>query len=48
MPEWRTIPLREDTRDKVRSLKRGGQSYTELLEDMAKQYDPPEPGEAEP
>jgi len=45
MSDWRTIPLREDTRDKVRNLKRGGESYTDLLEKMVEQYDPPEPGE---
>jgi len=48
MAEWVTIPLHEDTRDRVRSLKRGGESYTELLEAMCQAYEPPEPGEVEP
>lgn len=48
MAEWVTIPLHENTRDRVRNLKRGGISYTELLEQMCEQYDPPEPAEVEP
>jgi predicted CopG family antitoxin len=27
----RTIPVRERTRDRIRSLKRGGESYDEVL-----------------
>jgi hypothetical protein len=34
------IPCSRSTRDLVRSLKRGGESYDDLLEKMAKQYDP--------
>lgn len=37
---WSGIPVREETRDRVRNLKRGGISYTELIEKMADQYDP--------
>jgi len=45
---FRTISVRQDVRDRVRSLKRGGESYTELLEAMCQAYEPPEPGEVEP
>ena len=45
---FRTIPVRQDVRDRVRSLKRGGESYTDLLDRMAKQYQPPKPGKREP
>ena len=45
---FRSISVRKDVRDRVRSLKRGGESYTDLLNRMAKQYQPPEPGKGEP
>lgn len=38
--DWANIKIRPDTRDQVRSLKRGGESYDELLQKMAQQYDP--------
>jgi hypothetical protein len=34
------IPVKPDTRDIVRSLKRGGEDYDTLLQKMADQYDP--------
>jgi hypothetical protein len=34
------IKVRPNTRDRVRSLKRGGESYDELLRKMAEQYNP--------
>lgn len=40
-PELTRIPCRPDTRDKIlRPLKRGGESYDDLLRNMAEQYDP--------
>jgi predicted CopG family antitoxin len=45
---FRSISVRRDVRDRVRSLKRGGESYTSLLDRMAKQYQPPESGAEEP
>jgi len=38
--EWANIKIRPHTRDQVKSLKRGGESYDELLQKMAEQYDP--------
>lgn len=35
------IPCSVSTRDKIRGLKRGGETYDELLERMADQYEPP-------
>jgi len=45
-----SIKVSKDTRDRVRRLKRGQESYDELLQKMAEQYDPaaPEPVGAEP
>lgn len=34
------IPCSRDTLDLVKSQKRGGETYDELLQKMAKQYDP--------
>jgi hypothetical protein len=34
------IPVKPETRDRVRSLKRGGEDYDTLLQKMADQYDP--------
>lgn len=34
------IPCHKETRNRVRSLKRGGESYDDLLHKMADQYDP--------
>jgi tRNA uridine 5-carbamoylmethylation protein Kti12 len=42
------IKITTETRNRVRSLKRGQETYDDLLDRMAEQYDPPEPGEAEP
>lgn len=42
------IKLTKETRNRVRRLKRGQETYDDLLARMAEQYDPPEPGEAEP
>jgi len=42
------IPVSSETRDTVRACKRGGESYDELLQKMAEQYQPPKPGEGEP
>lgn len=38
--ELTTISVTPSVRDRVRSLKRGGQSYSDLLESMAEQYQP--------
>lgn len=35
-----TIGVDETTRERLRSLKRGGESYDRLLNKMADQYDP--------
>lgn len=40
-----TIRITEETRNRVRRLKRGQETYDDLLTRMAEQYDPPEPGE---
>jgi hypothetical protein len=42
-----SIKVSKNTRDRVRRLKRGQESYDDLLDRMAKQYQPPEPGEGE-
>lgn len=34
------IPVKPKTRDKIRSLKRGGERYDDLLKEMIAQYDP--------
>lgn len=35
------LPCRPETRDEIlRPLKRGGQTYDDLLRNMAEQYDP--------
>lgn len=38
--EITTISINPSVRDRIRSLKRGGESYSELLEAMADQYQP--------
>lgn len=38
-----TLPWSPETLAKIRSLKRGGQTYDELLSKMAEQYEPYEP-----
>lgn len=40
MSERANIKIRPETRDRVRALKRGGESYDDLLRKMAEQYDP--------
>lgn len=35
------IPLSFETRDLVKSYKRGGETYDELIRRMAEQYEPP-------
>jgi hypothetical protein len=40
--EWANIKIRPKTRDRVKSQKRGGESYDELLQKMVEQYDPDE------
>lgn len=35
------IPLSYETRDLVKSYKRGGETYDELIRQMAEQYEPP-------
>lgn len=40
-PEWTTVTVKPATRDKLRSLKRGGESYSDLFERMIRQYEPP-------
>jgi len=34
------IPCTTETRERLKSLKRGGEAYDELLNKMADQYDP--------
>lgn len=36
------IAVSSETRDKVRANKRGGETYDQLLQKMAEQYDPEE------
>jgi len=36
---YTTIPVQDDTRDAIRELKRGGESYDELLTRMLENYD---------
>jgi len=44
MPAETTLPIREDTREEIlRPLKRGGETYDELLRKMAGQYEPETP-----
>lgn len=40
--EFTAIPVKPDTRDMVRELKRGGEDYDTLLRKMADQYEPEE------
>lgn len=41
MPEMDArIPLQAETRDDLRQLKRGGETWNDLLRKMAEQYDP--------
>ena len=35
-----SIPCTKETREEIKSLKRGGESYDELLRKMAAQYNP--------
>ena len=37
--DYTTIPVRPDTRDRVKSLKRGGEAYDELLHRLADCYE---------
>jgi hypothetical protein len=38
--KYTSIKIAPEVRDRIRSLKRGQQSYTELLDAMADAYDP--------
>lgn len=38
--EYTTIPVKQETRDLVQSLKRGGISYDTLVREMAADYSP--------
>lgn len=40
MVERTTLSVSEEVRNEVRSLKRGQQTYSELLIEMMEQYDP--------
>ena len=41
MPAETTVPVSKETRESVlRPLKRGGETYDELFQKMAEQYDP--------
>lgn len=40
--KWTTITVTPEMRDRLRSMKRGGESYTDLFERMIEQYDPDE------
>jgi hypothetical protein len=35
---WSSVPARRDTVEHIKSLKRGGESYDELLRKMADSY----------
>lgn len=37
---WVSFPVKQETKDRVTSLKRGGESYDELLQKMADAYTP--------
>lgn len=37
--EYTSIPVHPDTRDRVKSLKRGGEAYDELLSRLAANYE---------
>ncbi len=37
-----SIPCREETHERVKALKRGGETWDSLLNKMADQYDPEE------
>lgn len=39
-PEYSTIGITPETRRRVQSLKRGGETYDELLRKMADGYEP--------
>jgi len=36
---YTTIPVQDDTRERIKALKRGGESYDELLTRMLENYD---------
>jgi len=40
--DYTSVPCRTATRNKIRSLKRGGESYDEMLRKMVEEYDPDE------
>ena len=40
MGEYTTIPVTPEMRNKIQSLKRGGESYESVLEKMLEEYDP--------
>ena len=37
--EFTSIPVRPDTRDRIKSLKRGGEPYDELIRRLADSYE---------
>lgn len=41
------IPCTKETRERIKSLKRGGETYDRLLSKMADQYDPEAAAEIE-
>ena len=41
-PKWSTLTLRTETYEAVKSMKRGGETYQELMNKMLEQYDPDE------
>jgi len=43
--QYANIPVYPETRDEVRSLKRGGQDYDSLIRQMCQQYNPDEVAE---
>jgi len=43
-----TLPVSRDTLNDIRSLKRGGESYDDLLSKMAASYDPDDAGVNQP
>jgi len=49
MPEKTRIPVRVDTRDNLlKPLKRGGESYDDVLRKLIAQYEPEEPDIPDP
>lgn len=42
MPDYARIPVDSGLRDRIRAVKRGGDTYNDVLQKMVDQYDPDE------